>query len=402
MKTMPRVGDAERAYTKEFLDSDFHLVPGSNMCARLESAFAKKFGTEFAITHVNGTATLHSCLAAAGVGPGDEVIVPPLTMASTSLAVLHQNAIPMFADVDPETFQIDPESIRALISPRTKAIITVALYGLSPDMDPIMEMAKEHGIPVIEDDAQCFLGWYKGKLVGTIGDMSSFSFQRTKHMTSGEGGMVITNNEKYADAIRSFACLGYGQYSGKKIEFSRRDIMNPNVDRHVALGWNYLMPKGCAAIALGQLERLDEFVTQRQEIAKAYEEIVSRCSWLVPQRIPADCVTSSWSYVVRLERDDITWEQFFDAFVSHGGDGFYAAWKLTYMEPMFQHMRMGGREIFFEQPFFTGKKQEYKAGLCPIAERLQKKLIQFKTSCMDAERFQKQLDALEKAIAQFS
>jgi perosamine synthetase len=402
MKTFPRVSEIERGYVNEFLDSDFRLKPGSNMCARLEEAFAKKFESQFAISHVNGTATLHSCLAAIGVGPGDEVIVPPLTMASTSLAVIHQNAVPIFADVDPETFQIDPESIRKLISPRTKAIITVALYGLSPDMDPIMAMAKEHGIPVIEDDAQCFLGTYKGRLVGTIGDMASFSFQRTKHMTSGEGGMVTTNNAAYADAIRSFACLGYAMYSGKNIQFNKRDIMNPNVDRHAALGWNYLMPKPCAAIALGQLERLDEFVKQRQEIAAAYHEVVSACSWLVPQRIPQDCVSSFWSYVVRLDRDDVTWEQFFDAFVAHGGDGFYAAWKLTYMEPMFQHMRMGGREAFFEKPFFTGAKQVYAAGLCPNAEKLQPKLIQFKTSYVDADRFATQLEALKKTIAQFS
>lgn len=402
MKDMNRIGEIERKYVLEFLDSQFRLLQGSNMCQRLEEAFAKKFGTEYAISHVNGTATLHSCLAAAGVAPGDEVIAPPLTMASTSLAVLHQNAIPMFADVDPETFQINPESVRKLISPRTKAIITVALYGLSPDMDPIMDMAQEEEIAVIEDNAQCFLGTYKGKVAGTIGDMASFSFQRTKHMTSGEGGMVITNNEKYADVIRQFACLGYPMYTGKNIQFSKRDIMNPNVNRHSSLGWNYLMPKICAAVALGQLERLDDLVDQRRKIAAAYHEIVSRCSWLVPQRIPENCESSYWSYVVRLDKDDVTWERFFDSFVKNGGDGFYAAWKLTYMEPIFQTMNMGGREQFFKPPFFTGNQQKYEHGLCPVAERLQPKLIQFKTSYFDTERFKKQLEALQKTITEFN
>lgn len=371
------------------------------MCQRLEDAFAKRFGTEFAISHVNGTATLHSCLVAAGVGPGDEVIVPPLTMASTSLAVLHQNAVPIFADVDPQTFEIDPESVRRLITPRTKAIIIVALYGLSPEMDPIMEAAREKGIAVIEDNAQCFLGTYKGKLAGTIGDMASYSFQRTKHMTSGEGGMVITNNAQYADIVRQFACLGYPMYTGKSIQFSKRDIMSPHVDRHVFLGWNYLMPKVCAAVALGQLERLDDLVTQRKEIAKGYGEVVARCKWLVPQVIPENCESSFWSYVVKLDRDDVAWEQFFDKFVEHGGDGFYAAWKLTYMEPMFQTMRMGGREVFFKPPFFTGTPQSYAPGLCPVAEKLQPRLMQFKTSYFDPERFQKQLAALEKTITYF-
>ena len=135
-----RIGEKEYEYVKEVLDGGF---PGSSSVSfpvRLEAAFAEKFACRYAISHANGTATLHSALAAAGVGPGDEVIVPPLTMASTSLAVLHQRAVPVFADVDPGTFLIDPASIRERITPRTKAIIPVALYGLSPDMDPIMRL----------------------------------------------------------------------------------------------------------------------------------------------------------------------------------------------------------------------------------------------------------------------
>jgi perosamine synthetase len=402
MKTEKRIGPREHAYVDEFLDSQLSLKPELNMTARLEKAFAEKFGVEYAITHCNGTATLHSCLAAAGVGVGDEVIVPPLTMAATAISVLHQNAIPVFADVDPKTFQIDPESIRKLITPRTKAIMTVALYGSSPDMDPIMEMAREKGIAVIEDDAECFLGTYKGRLVGTIGDMSSFSFQRTKHMTCGEGGMVITNNQKYADHIRQFSILGYQMYSGKNIQFSKRDIMNPNVDRHATLGWNYLLSKLCAAMALGQLERLDEFVARRQEIARRYQEVVSQCDWLVPQYIPDDCTSSYWTYVVRIARDDISWDRFFDTFMKHGGEGFFAAWKLTYMEPMFQNMSLAGREKFFEKPFYQGERQVYAPGLCPVAEKLQPRLAQFKTSYFDEERFKGQLEALDKTIKELS
>lgn len=402
MKHLPRVSDLERQYVNEFLDAQFRVTPAYHMCGRLERAFADRFHVPFAISHANGTMTLHSCLAAAGVGLGDEVIVPPLTMSSTSFAVLHQNAVPVFADVDPRTFQIDPESIRKLITPRTKAIVTVALYGLSPDMDPIMEMAREHNIIVIEDDAQCFLGTYKDRLVGTIGDMASFSFQRTKHMTAGEGGMVITNREDYADAVRQFAGLGYMQFSGKNVTFNRRDIMNPNVDRHATLGWNYRMPEICGAIALAQVERLDDLVQQRVEIAKGYDEVVSRCSWLIPQHIPDNCTSSHWSYVAYLDRKDISWEQVFDTYEKHGGDGFYAAWKLTYMEPAFQQMNLGGRERFFEKPFYEGERQEYAPGLCPVAERLQPRLIQFKGGYTDPDRFKRQLESLEKTIVELS
>jgi perosamine synthetase len=137
------------------------------------------------------------------------VIVPPLTMSSTSFAVLQAQARPVFADVDPETFLLDPKSVREKITSRTKAIMPVSLYGLSPDMDSLMAIAREHNLVVIEDDAQCFLGTYKNRLVGTLGHMASFSFQNSKHMTCGEGGMVITSNPKYAEELRRFSSLGY-------------------------------------------------------------------------------------------------------------------------------------------------------------------------------------------------
>lgn len=401
MKNMKRIGDTERQYLLEFLDTEFQLKPGSNMCQRLEDAFAKRFQTKFAISHTNGTATLHSCLAAIGVGVGDEVIVPPLTMSATSIAVLHANAVPIFADVDERTFQIDPNAIRKLISPRTKAIITVSLYGSSPDMDPIMAMAKEHNIPVIEDDAECFMGTYKGRLVGTIGDMASFSFQRTKQLTSGEGGIVITNNETYADRIRQFTTMGYVMFTGKNSTFSKKDIQDPNYNRHGSLGWNYQMPKLCAAVALGQLERMEELIAQRVSIANAYHEIVSKCPWLVPQHIPEGDTSSYWTYVVKLDHPTVTWHQFRDTYAEFGGDGIYAAWKLTYMEDFFQTMNLGGREQFFEPPFFTGTPQVYAPGLCPVAEKLQPKLLQFKTNYFNVGRFQKQLEALQKTIQHF-
>src|SRR5262249_39427243 len=153
---------------------------GSTMMRRLEEAFAKRFRSAYAVSHVNGTATLHCLLEAVGIQPGDEVIVPPLTMSATAFAVLQANGTPVFADVDPETFQISVDSIQQRLTPRTRAIIPVALFGLSPDMDPLMEIAERHRFFVIEDSAQCFLGEYKGRLVGTLGHASSFSFQSSK------------------------------------------------------------------------------------------------------------------------------------------------------------------------------------------------------------------------------
>lgn len=179
MKNTWRFDDTELEFIKEVLASDFISSTSGNMNQRFEQAFAAKVGAEFAVTFNSGTSTMHACLAAAGVGPGDEVIVPALTVISTASVVLHQNAVPIFADVDPETFNIDPEDVRRKITERTKAIIPVSLYGLPADFDPLMEMAAEHDLVVIEDDAQAHLAQYRGRTVGTIGHMASFSFENS-------------------------------------------------------------------------------------------------------------------------------------------------------------------------------------------------------------------------------
>ena len=183
-----RISDREKEYVLEVLDTQLRTSTAGQMTKRLEASFAKTFQSAYAISFVNGTATMHAVLSAAGVMPGDEVIVPPLTMASTTFAVLQVGATPIFADIDPNSWTIDPKSVQAVIGPRTKAIITVAIYGLSPDMDSIMRIAERHNLFVLEDDAQCFLGEYKGRMVGSIGHASSFSFQRSKHMICCEGG----------------------------------------------------------------------------------------------------------------------------------------------------------------------------------------------------------------------
>ena len=380
-----RISDKELQYVKEVLESGF---PGSstvNFTDKLEAAFAKKFNCEYALTFTNGTATLHAALAAAGVGPDDEVIVPPLTMSATSLAVLFQDAKPVFADIDPETWTIDPVSIKKRITQRTKAIIPVAIYGLSPDMDPIMHIAKEHNLVVIEDDAQCFLGRYKDKIVGSIGHISSFSFQNSKHMTCGEGGIVTTNDEKLAEDMRRFSSLGYGLVSAKPghSKIDKKDIVHPSFKRHVSLGYNYRLSEICAAVLMAQLERLDEFVAARQKVAKAFDQVVRNCSWLKPQKVPSGYEHSYWAYTVMLDGDEAgMWDKFYDKVIEYGGDWFYGAWGLTYSEPMFQ----------------SGDYGVYEKGICPVAENIQPRLIQFKTHYGDQDTIDRQVEALDKTI----
>lgn len=399
--TIKRIGEKEAIYVKEVLDSDFRGPRDTKMLFRAEEAFSKRLGVSYSVGHCNGTATLHSALFAAGVRAGDEVIVPPLTMAATTMAVLQADAVPVFADVVEETLQIDPKSIEKLITPRTKAIITVALYGLSPDMDPIMELAKKYDIAVIEDNAQCFLGEYKGRIAGTIGHYSSFSFQSSKHLTAGEGGMVCTNDIEAADRIRRFSVLGYASVSAKAGKISKDDIQNPNYNRHVSMGYNYRMPDLCAAVVLGQIERMDELVERRIDSAKLFIDAMKGCDWLFPQYTPDGYKNVYWGLAVRLVDAPVTWADFRKKFMELGGDGIYAAWKLTYLEPMFQTMDFSGKEQVIKATY-TGTHQKWEAGLCPVAERVQGQILAFKTNYWDWERALRQAEILKKTIAYFN
>jgi perosamine synthetase len=319
-------------------------------------------------------------------------------MASTTHVVIQANATPIYADVDPHTFLISPDAIRRRITSKTRAIITVALYGLSPDMDPIMSLARQHNLLVIEDNAECFLGRYKGRLAGTIGHAGSFSFQSSKHMTSGEGGMVITDDQELALNVRRVCSLGYRGVGAGKAKLQRTDIQDPDYARHASMGWNYRIPELCAAVALGQLENLDELVRRRTAAAELFQEAVGNCSWMTPQKIPADCTHSWWTFVAALDTNRIGWRAFRDAFAANGGDGIYAAWRINYLEPMFQERKLLGRERFISPEIL----ESYRPGLCPVAEGLQPRLLQFKTNYWNTNEAQQQAEILAKTIRQLS
>ncbi len=395
---MKRVFGNELKYLIEVLDSGFRSSEGAKMMLQFEKAFAERFDSKYAISFVNGTATMHAALEAWGIAPGDEVIVPPLTMSATAFAVLQANATPVFADVDPDTFLISAPSISSRITSKTKAIITVALYGLSPDMDPIMELARENDLLVIEDNAQCFLGSYKGRMAGTLGHCASFSFQSSKHLTSGEGGVVITDNFEFAEKIRRVQSLGYAGVSADKGKITKRDIQDPDYSRHVTMGWNYRMAELCCAVALAQVENINELVERRIAVADLYDKAIQGYEeWFIPQKVDDDYGHSYWTWVARLNRSDINWYQFRDRFMELGGDGVYAAWKLTYLEPMFHDMNLLGREKYISE----NNKAMYREGLCPIAEKVQPRLLQFKTNYWDFDVAQKQAEILSKTLACF-
>lgn len=390
---MQRISDLERKYVSEALDNAFQTSKNSVFNTKLEAEFARLHNVKYAIGHVNGTATLHTALTALNVKPGDEVIVPPLTMSSTALAVLQNSSVPVFADVDKDTFNIDPASIRQRITPKTKAIITVALYGLSPEYGAILDLCKEFNLGLIEDNAECFLSTYKGRYVGEFGHFASFSFQASKHLTAGEGGMLICNEEELADNARRFSSLGYAGVSAKQGKITRDDIQDPNYSRHVAIGFNYRMSELCAAVVLGQLERAQELVNVRVETARLYDKAIEGSRLVTLQKTPDYCFNSYWSYslVLNTEKPETDWYKFRSLYKKNGGDGFYAAWKLSYFEPLFLN----------EIQRSKGVHQKYEEGLCPNAEYLQPRMIQLKTNYWNLDEAKVQADVLAKTIREF-
>lgn len=390
---MERFTSLEKMYVLDVINNEFNTSKNSIYNNKLEKLFAKKINSKFAIALSNGTVTMHCALASLGVVAGDEVIVPPLTMSSTSIAVLNNGSIPVFADVDPDTFNIDAKAIEKVITKKTKAIITVALYGLSPDYDEILKICRKYGLFLIEDNAECFYGRYKNKLVGQFGDFSSFSFQASKHLTCGEGGMLLCNSEHLADNARRFGCLGYAGVSAKQGKITRNDIQNPNYNRHVSLGFNYRMSELQAAVALGQLERAEELVNHRIKVSQIFDEVVLNSQLLKRQKEPNGYLHSYWSYsmVLNTNSPEKDWFKFRDLFQKNGGDGFYAAWKLTYFEPLFLNIIQNWQGVW----------QTYEKNLCPISEYLQPRMIQLKTNYWDLNEAEEQANILLKTINQF-
>ena len=249
----PSLGDAEKQAMSEVLSG--HILTHGPKCAAFEARFAAYFGVKHAVTTSNCTTALHLALVAHGVGPGDEVIVPAMTHVATAHVVEHCGAKPVFADVDPATGNISPGRVEQAITPRTKAIMVVHYLGLPCDMDAIMSIAAAKQIPVVEDSATALGASYAGKSPGAIGAAGCYSFYPTKHITTLEGGMLVTNSDAVAAKVRNHRAFGYDKGLGE------RSI--PGIYDIVSLGWNYRMSEGHAAVGLAQMDRLPGFLAKR-------------------------------------------------------------------------------------------------------------------------------------------
>jgi perosamine synthetase len=397
MKNTWRFTANELNYVREVIDSGFGSGTSGGMNNRFETAFAQKVGTQYAITFNSGTSTLHAALYALGVHAGDEVIIPPLTVISNVDVIFAQNAVPVFADIDPRTFNIEPEDIRRKITPRTKCIMPVSLYGLSCDLDPIMEIAREHGIGVINDAAEALGATYKGRPMAPIADITSYSTENSKHIATGDGGIVVTDNEEYAIAMRKYGSLGYAAMkSGDgRIRINKDIFQDPSYKRHDSLGLNYRMPEVAAALGLAQTERMEHFVNLRVGIGELYLEALQGCDYLIPQRTPKGWLNTYWTFAAKYEREDVSWQQFRKKYIEFGGDGIYAAWALSYEETLMAegHYKKHCPVIF--------DKLQYPRGICPNAEAVQPKLMQFVTNYGSVDEARPMADALRRTIQFF-
>lgn len=245
----------EKKYVMDCLDSTWISSNGKYL-EQFEYMFSEFCQVKYALVCANGTVALHLALLAAGVGPGDEVIIPTFTYVATANAVVYCGARPVLVDAELDSWNMSPSLIRAKITPKTKAIIAVHLYGHPANMDPIMAIAKEEGLVVIEDAAEAHGAQYKGRIVGSIGDIATFSFYGNKIVTTGEGGMVVTNRSDLAMQMR--------QLRGQGMDLERRYWFP-------ILGYNYRMTNVAAAIGVAQMEKIDWHLSRRREIATQYQ-----------------------------------------------------------------------------------------------------------------------------------
>jgi perosamine synthetase len=317
-----------------------------------EEKFASQIGSDEAVVVCNGTAALHSAVYAAGIGQGDEVIVPAMTFAASANCVVFQGGTPIFADVDPDTLLIDPDDVANKITGRTRAIIPVDYSGQACDYDRLNKIAERSGLLVIADACHALGGTYKGRMVGTLADMSVFSFHPVKHITSGEGGMITTNNSEWARKMRIFRT--HGITTDHKLREEKGTWFYEMVD----LGYNYRITDFQCALGMSQLRKLPDRIHRRREIASRYDDALRGITGVRPLAVHEDVLHAYHLYIVQLELDQLTADraEIYRALWAEG-IGVHVHYIPVHLHPYYKH------------EFGT------RMGLCPIAEKAYEKIL---------------------------
>ncbi|MGZ5923942.1 MAG: DegT/DnrJ/EryC1/StrS family aminotransferase, partial [Rhizomicrobium sp.] len=287
------IGDADIKAVVEALCSDW-LTTGPRV-GQFEKAFARFCGATEGVAVNSGTAALHAAMRAVGIGPGDEVIVPAITFAASANAAIYEGGTPVFADVEADTLLIDPSCVEKLITPKTKAIVAVDYAGQPADYDALRALAKNRNIAIVADACHAPGATYKGRMAGTLADISCFSFHPVKHLTTCEGGMTLTDDREKAAHMRRFRNHGIDS------DHRKRDAEGTFAYDMVELGYNYRLPDVQCALGLAQLERLPRWVAKRRTVAAWYEDALRGMTHVRPLRVHADRTNAYHLYVVRLD-----------------------------------------------------------------------------------------------------
>lgn len=345
------IDDADVKAVSEVLVSDY-LTCGPKI-TELEQRLCALTGAKYAVMCSNGTAALHIAALAAGVGEGDEVITTPITFAASANCALYCGAKPVFADINPRTYNISPECVAEKITDKTKAVVAVDFTGQAVELEPLLKLCHEKGIVLIEDGAHSIGTKYNGVPVGSIADMTTFSFHPVKTVTGGEGGAVLTNREDLYQKLLLYRSHGIT----KDERFYQRESDGPWYHEQIDLGYNYRITDIQCALILSQLDKLERFVKRRREIVARYNEAFRRLPELFVQEEIAESDTVRHLYILRIvpEKLKIDRKGFFEALAAEN-----IACNVHYI-PVYRH------------PYY--EKLGYKKGLCPNAEKLYNEIL---------------------------
>jgi len=334
----------------EVLRSDW-LTTGPKV-EEFERAFARAVGAKHAVAVSSGTAALHAAMYALGIGPGDEVIVPPMTFAATANCVVFQGGTPVFADVEEETLLIDPKEVERRITPRTRAIIAVDYAGQPCDYDELCRIAKNNNIYLVSDACHALGAKYKGRPVGSLADLTVFSFHPVKHITTGEGGMITTDHPELADRMRNF------RNHGITTDHRQREALGSWFYEMVDLGYNYRITDFQCALGLSQLKKLPIWLKRRHEIADEYRKFFSGSIDFEPLIVRDKVYHAYHLYIIRLKskKKDLTRNHVFK-WLRTEGIGVNVHYIPVHLHP------------FYQTRFKTGP------GLCPVAEAAYAEII---------------------------
>lgn len=360
------------------LKSDY-LTTGPAI-ASFEKAIAEFVGAKYAVAFSSGTAALHGASYAAGIGSGDEVITTPMTFAASANCVLYTNGTPVFADIDPKTYNLDPDKVKAKINARTKAIIPVHFTGQPADMEAIWELARQHNLIVIEDAAHALGARFQGKQIGGQSDMTMFSFHPVKHITTGEGGVITTNRQDLYEKLILFRSHGITRQPEKM-----RNHEGPWYYEMMDLGFNYRMTDIQAALGLSQLDKLNEFLKRRKEIAAQYNAVFREMRGLTVPHQSSDTESSWHLYVLRFDENS-----------------FRAGRRVLYEALQAENIGVNVHYIpVYYHPYY--QQLGYNKGICPLAEQLYEEIITLPLfPAMTDKDVQDVIRAVEKVVAAYS